>query len=394
MNYDAIVVGGGLAGSALADQLAQSGHRVLVLERETKFKDRVRGENMLPWGVAAARRMGLLDSLVGAGGNVAPHWRFYVMGHADPPRDLRATTPSGDTMLNMFHPDLQETLLARAIASGVEVLRGATVLSLDAGPEKSPSVTFEHDGKTQTISGRIVVGADGRASQDAIVGRLRRPTKSGSAHDCRNAHRRNERTGRRRVSLHGSGDRDVLGAAWQQAFANVFRVSGRCWSTRTQWQKQSRRIHAIGAIGRHPARVARRRRVGGAARGVRGSGQVGSVPGKTWCRADRRCGGLLRSVMGIGTLAHAAGRGAPRERASFKQRLERCAQAVRVGTRRVLRGSASNSGLDDAARVDAWSRRRRAARSRWSAHSAGSDWVPRFDRARSVRVPATSRRDA
>src|SRR5207342_1692236 len=118
MNYDAIIVGGGLAGSALADQLAQSGHRVLVLERETKFKDRVRGENMLPWGVAAARRMGLVDSLVGAGGNLAPHWRFYAMGNADPERDLRVTTPGGDTMLNMFHPNLQETLLARAVSAG------------------------------------------------------------------------------------------------------------------------------------------------------------------------------------------------------------------------------------------------------------------------------------
>jgi 2-polyprenyl-6-methoxyphenol hydroxylase-like FAD-dependent oxidoreductase len=165
MSYDAVVVGGGLAGSALADQLARSGHRVLVLERETRFKDRVRGENMLPWGVASARQLGILDDLVAAGGNLAPHFRFYAMGHADPPRDLRATTPGGDTMLNMFHPDLQEALLTRAVASGAEILRGATVLSLDAGPGQSPSVTFEHDGVTRTVTGRIVVGADGRASQ-------------------------------------------------------------------------------------------------------------------------------------------------------------------------------------------------------------------------------------
>jgi 2-polyprenyl-6-methoxyphenol hydroxylase-like FAD-dependent oxidoreductase len=165
MSYDAIIVGGGLAGSALADQLARSGHRVLVLERETRFKDRVRGENMLPWGVAATKRLGVYDDLVAAGGNVAPNWRFSAMGHADPPRDLRATTPGGDSMLNMFHPDLQETLIGRAIASGADVLRGATVVGLDAGPGRAPSVTYEHDGATKTASARIVVGADGRASQ-------------------------------------------------------------------------------------------------------------------------------------------------------------------------------------------------------------------------------------
>src|SRR3954467_8229021 len=118
MNADVIVVGGGLAGSTLATVLARKGSQVLVLERETQFKDRVRGENMLPWGVAAARRLGILDALVAAGGNPANTWATYAMGQPSPPRDLRATTPGGDTMLNMFHPDIQEVVIARAIAAG------------------------------------------------------------------------------------------------------------------------------------------------------------------------------------------------------------------------------------------------------------------------------------
>ena len=52
MHYHAVIVGGGLGGSVLAEQLARAGHRVLVLERETQFKDRVRGENFLSWGYA------------------------------------------------------------------------------------------------------------------------------------------------------------------------------------------------------------------------------------------------------------------------------------------------------------------------------------------------------
>jgi len=51
MGYDAVIVGGGLAGSTLAKNLAEVGCQVLVLERETRFKDRVRGEQMNPWGV-------------------------------------------------------------------------------------------------------------------------------------------------------------------------------------------------------------------------------------------------------------------------------------------------------------------------------------------------------
>jgi menaquinone-9 beta-reductase len=165
MKYDVVVVGGGLGGSALADQLSRAGHSVLVLERETRFKDRVRGENMLAWGVAAAKRLGLYDDLVAAGGHPAPNWCQYSMGHAAPIRDLRSTTPGGDSMLNIFHPALQEAVVARAVASGVDVRRGATVLGAECGASKMPSVMFEHDGQRHVASGRIVVGADGRASQ-------------------------------------------------------------------------------------------------------------------------------------------------------------------------------------------------------------------------------------
>ena len=162
--FDVIIIGSGFGGAVCALRLAEGGYDVLVLERETRFKDRVRGENMLPWGVAAARRLGIYDDLIAAGGHPTPNWVMYIMGRAAPARDLPATTPGRTPALNVYHPDMQEAILARAIASGAEVQRGATVLGIDAVPGR-PSVTFEHDGKRQTLIARIVVGADGRASQ-------------------------------------------------------------------------------------------------------------------------------------------------------------------------------------------------------------------------------------
>ena len=43
--YDILTVGGGLGGATLAKVMAEHGARVLVLEREKQFKDRVRGES-------------------------------------------------------------------------------------------------------------------------------------------------------------------------------------------------------------------------------------------------------------------------------------------------------------------------------------------------------------
>jgi 2-polyprenyl-6-methoxyphenol hydroxylase-like FAD-dependent oxidoreductase len=164
MNFDVIVVGGGLAGSTLAARMAGSGRRVLVLESEKKFRDRVRGENMLPWGVAAARRLGVYERLMSAGAHEAQWFNNYVMGQHTRHRDLKTTTPHGDVMLNLYHPHLQEALLENALAAGAEVRRGARVVGLESGPERSPSVTFDENGGQRTETARVVVGADGRFS--------------------------------------------------------------------------------------------------------------------------------------------------------------------------------------------------------------------------------------
>ena len=165
MDYEVITIGGGLAGSTLAAALAANGHKVLVLEREVRFKDRVRGENMVPWGVAAARRLGILDHLLAAGGHQPRNWITYMFGDPMNHRDLAQTTPHGEVSLNIYHPRMQEALLERARSLGVEVRRGANVIGIETGPRRDPMVVFEHKGTRQTLSARAVVGADGRVSQ-------------------------------------------------------------------------------------------------------------------------------------------------------------------------------------------------------------------------------------
>lgn len=160
MSYDAIIVGGGLAGSTLAKNLAERGYRVLVLERETRFKDRVRGEQMHPWGVTAARSLGVYDQIQG---KQTRWWVTYLGGAPMAKRDLAETTPHGVGSFNFYHPEMQEALLRLAEQAGAEIRRGISVDSVIPG--NPPSLTFQENGKTQAISAKVVVGADGRNSQ-------------------------------------------------------------------------------------------------------------------------------------------------------------------------------------------------------------------------------------
>src|SRR5260370_3530088 len=78
--YDIVTVGGCLGGSALAMAMAQHGARVLVLEQEKRFRDRVRGEGILPWGVEEMRRLGIYELLKDRCGREC---RYLVTGSLD-----------------------------------------------------------------------------------------------------------------------------------------------------------------------------------------------------------------------------------------------------------------------------------------------------------------------
>ena len=164
-DYDLIVIGGGVAGSALAAGMAAAGKRTLVLESEDAFRDRVRGEAIMPWGVAEARQLGLEGVLDRAGANPLPYWDSYQGTERSGHRDLTRTTRVGEPVMACYHPALQSALLEHAGECGAEVRRDARVNGLvAASEERNPSIMVEHSGARQSISARLLVGADGRGS--------------------------------------------------------------------------------------------------------------------------------------------------------------------------------------------------------------------------------------
>ncbi len=92
MEYDVIVIGGGLGGASLAKAMAEHGARILVLERERRFKDRVRGEGMWPWGVAELKELGVYQVLIDTSAREVRWLDTYIGGVRSEHRDLSATT--------------------------------------------------------------------------------------------------------------------------------------------------------------------------------------------------------------------------------------------------------------------------------------------------------------
>jgi 2-polyprenyl-6-methoxyphenol hydroxylase-like FAD-dependent oxidoreductase len=168
--YDIVTIGGGLAGAALAKAMAENGYRVLVIERETQFKDRVRGEGMTPWGAAEVRELGILGTFLEAGAHEPPCWQTYITTAALPARPLAETTALGVTALNFYHPAAQEALLATAEKAGAEVRRGVRVAAVQPGPK--PEVRVESDRGSETVRVRLVAAADGRRSVARKWGRF------------------------------------------------------------------------------------------------------------------------------------------------------------------------------------------------------------------------------
>jgi 2-polyprenyl-6-methoxyphenol hydroxylase-like FAD-dependent oxidoreductase len=169
-SYDLVIVGGGLAGCALGKVMAESGARVLVIERETAFRDRVRGEGMHPWGVAEARALGIYEPILERCGRELRWWDSYEGPNLHDRRNLIESTPHRAGELAFYHPEMQEVVLQLAEAAGAEVRRGVTVVESLPGPP--PAVVTRSNGRTEWIGARLIVGADGRGSRVRVQARF------------------------------------------------------------------------------------------------------------------------------------------------------------------------------------------------------------------------------
>jgi flavin-dependent dehydrogenase len=168
-DYDLIIVGAGVAGSASAILLGQDGYRVLLLDRAVFPRHKTCGEGIMPEGVRILESLGLLPALLDQGGVKIQGLRFRsqagVWAQADfPPL---AGEPAYSVVIRRY--ELDHLLLQRAKGlPSVTVREGFTVTDAIYEAGAIHGVVGHPTGKrdgAETLRAPLTLAADGMNSR-------------------------------------------------------------------------------------------------------------------------------------------------------------------------------------------------------------------------------------
>ena len=163
-SYDAVVIGGGPAGSTAAAILAEKGRRVAVIERE-KFPRYHIGESMIPYCYFTLERLGLIEKMqtshfpkkfsvqfVGGRGKISTP--FYFTQHMD--------HPAAQTW-QVLRSEFDQMMLDNAREKGAAVFEETTVkdlIQVDGVVRGVRAMT--RDGEAREFLAPITIDASGR----------------------------------------------------------------------------------------------------------------------------------------------------------------------------------------------------------------------------------------
>jgi menaquinone-9 beta-reductase len=163
--FDAVIVGGSLAGCATAIQLGRAGLRVAVIEKQPDPKafKRICSHFIQASGVPSIERLGLLEPIEAAGGQ-RPRVRMWTKWgwiEAPPERAGQGVNLRREVLDPLVRNTAAET-------PGVEMLLGWTVERLlREGGNFSGVAARNREGEELELRARLTVGADGRDSKIA-----------------------------------------------------------------------------------------------------------------------------------------------------------------------------------------------------------------------------------
>lgn len=162
-DVEAIIVGGGPAGSAMATALAEAGHQVLLLDKARFPRHKACSEYVNAGGAQLLAELGVIDDVMLAGA----HQMDAMVVHApDGGRFMAnfAKAEPGRAALGLSRYRLDHILLERAKAAGVTVCERAHVRKVVQDDGRVVGVEATIEGNRELIRASLVVGADGHNS--------------------------------------------------------------------------------------------------------------------------------------------------------------------------------------------------------------------------------------
>jgi flavin-dependent dehydrogenase len=164
-DYDAIIIGGGPAGSTVAARLAQRGRRVVLLEQE-RFPRFHIGESLLPSSMPLFEQLGVKERL-DREGFLPKYGAEFVTGDGGLTRRYEFADGIVDGLGQAYEVDraaFDRVLLEHAAELGVEVRQGVRATAFETSQAVARVVARGADGASEEISARCVVDATGQNS--------------------------------------------------------------------------------------------------------------------------------------------------------------------------------------------------------------------------------------
>jgi len=180
--YDAIIIGGGPAGSSAAISLSQRGARVLLLEEKRMPRGKLCGEFITPECFPSLRRLGVMERMIAAGAQKIARVSLIVASGKSVETHVSKLSDDATWAMSLSRSRFDQILFDRAREAGANCLEGVAVNGCvfdGGGPGRVEALSLK-EGARASFEAPVIIDASGRNSRLMVDKRERIAGRRGS----------------------------------------------------------------------------------------------------------------------------------------------------------------------------------------------------------------------